>query len=151
MNIENENEIVVCEHCGKNGDEVTLEERGKYIVRLDRNGNYEDIPESEYAESIYCYNCQVETELVTLAEYKRIGELNLILEKNIVTINKETLAVELAQHRIAFMEVKGLLKEDDILYYDKDNKPLYTPEAMILGEGFYQHYLTLIESNIVSK
>lgn len=64
-------ETMVCKHCGKDGSEVDIQETGKYIVMLDANGNYDDIPESQYAESIYCFGCDKETDLILLSVYKR--------------------------------------------------------------------------------
>ncbi len=64
--------------------------------------------------------------------------------KNTITVNKEKLAVELAQHRIAFMQVSGLLTEEEIIYYGKNNEPIYTPAIMIVGNALYEHFMGLI-------
>lgn len=64
-------QILVCIHCGKNGSEVTIEERSTYVGWVDEYGEAED-SEIEYSEH-YCCDCDRETDLITLGKYKALA------------------------------------------------------------------------------
>jgi len=77
-----EEQILVCTHCGKNGSEVRIEENGTYLGWVDEYGQTRD-SEIDYGE-YYCCDCERETDLITIGEYKA-----LVRDKQIDEILKD--------------------------------------------------------------
>ena len=120
-------EKLVCALCGS--DELTFS--GTTVYTTDNEEDFGD-------DFWFCQNCSQPSDFTTESEFKK--DMN-------VMINKRDLAAELSSNRIAFLQVKGLVKEDELIETDIYNNTYYTPMAQELFWVFYKYYTELIHSH----
>jgi len=87
-------------------------------------------------------------------DIKEMIERNEVsIENNMITCLKPVntltheLAADLATHRIAFMGLQNIYKEEDLIIYDENGETKYTCFGQILFWCLFVHFMKIIKSH----